>query len=141
MRPTRDMRRRMITLLRLVAWLLSAAVIFATLGPPGDRPHSNLGQVREHTLAFGLVGLAFALAYPRHRLPAAVITVVMIGVLEFLQLFVPGRHARLEDLIVGAVAALAGFAVVSVLDFANDHVTPGRPQCQKSLNRSGDSSV
>jgi VanZ family protein len=121
----------MVTLLRLVAWLLGAAVTFATLGPAGDRPHSNLGQVGEHSLAFGLVGLAFALAYPRHRLSASVTTVVMVGVLEFLQLFVHGRHARLEDFIVGVVAALAGFAVVSVLDFANDQ---GQAQRQKSLN-------
>jgi VanZ family protein len=81
------------------------------------RPHSNLGQFGEHALAFGLVGFAFAHAYPRHRLPAAAITTFMAGVLELLQLFVPGRHARLEDFIVDALATLAGFAVVSVWGF------------------------
>jgi hypothetical protein len=49
---------------------------------------------------------------------AAAITTAMVGVLELLQLFVPGPHARLVDFIVDAVAALAGFAVMSLLDFA-----------------------
>ncbi len=108
----------MIILVRLFAYALAAAVSFATLGPPGLRPHSNLGQNAEHALAFGLVGLAFALAYPRHRSLAAGLTVVFAGVLELLQLFVPGRHARLEDFLVDALATLAGFAIVSIIDFA-----------------------
>ena len=37
--------------IRSVAWLLAAAVTFATLGPPGLRPHSDLGQDGEHALA------------------------------------------------------------------------------------------
>ena len=105
-------------LLRLFAWLLAAAVSFATLGPPRYRPHSNLGQDGEHSLAFVLIGLAFALAYPRHRLPATVIAVAMVGILELLQLLVPGRHAQLEDFVVDALATLTGFAMVSVLDVA-----------------------
>jgi VanZ family protein len=105
-------------LLRLFAWLLGAAVSFATLGPARYRPHSHLGQDAEHSLAFVLIGVAFALAYPRHRLPATVIAVAMVGTLELLQLLVPGRHARLEDFAVDALATLTGFAIVSVLDVA-----------------------
>jgi VanZ family protein len=107
----------MTTILRLFAWLLAAAVTFATLGPPGFRPHSNLGQDGEHALAFVLVGLAFGLAYKRHRLLTSVIAVAMIGVLEILQFWAPGRHARLEDFVVDALAACAGFAVVAGLDW------------------------
>ncbi len=105
----------MLILLRLIAWLLAAAVTFATLGPPTYRPHSNLGQDGEHTLAFVLVGLAFGLAYPRHRLITAVGAVVMIGALELLQFVAPGRHARLEDFAVDALAALAGLATTAIL--------------------------
>jgi VanZ like family len=104
----------MTILLRLIAWLLAAAVTFATLGPPLYRPHSNLGQDGEHALAFVLIGLAFGLAYPSHRLLTACISVPMIGVLEVLQIFVPGRHARLEDFIVDAAAACAGLMVAVV---------------------------
>ena len=105
----------MIPLSRLFAWLLAAAVTFATLGPPQFRPHSNLGQDGEHTLAFILIGLMFGLAYPRQRMLTALIAVVMIGLIEILQFWAPGRHARLEDFVVDALAACAGFAMAAVL--------------------------
>jgi VanZ family protein len=108
----------MTIILRIIAWLLTAAVTFATLGPARLRPHSDLGQDGEHALAFVLVGLAFGLAYTRHRLLTAGIAVVLIGVLEMLQLWMPGRHARLEDFIVDALAACAGIAVAAMLDWA-----------------------
>jgi hypothetical protein len=108
----------MTIILRITAWLLAAAVTFATLGPAGLRPHSSLGQDGEHALAFVLVGLAFGLAYRQHRLLTAAIAVVMIGVLELLQLLVPGRHARLEDFLVDALAACVGLAIAAALDWA-----------------------
>ena len=108
----------MTIILRLFAWLLAAAVTFATLGPPSLRPHSDLSQDGEHALAFILVGLAFGLAYTRHRLLTAVIAVFMIGILEILQLWVPGRHARLEDFVVDALTACAGLAIVTALDWS-----------------------
>jgi VanZ family protein len=108
----------MTTILRIFAWLLAAAVTFATLGPARLRPHSDLGQDGEHGLAFVLVGLAFGFAYTRHRPLTSAISVLMIGVIEVLQLWVPGRHARFEDFAVDALAACAGFAVAAGLDWA-----------------------
>ena len=108
----------MTTILRICAWLLAAAVTFATLGPPRFRPQSNLGQDGEHALAFVLVGLAFGLAYKQHRLLTAVIAVAGIGMIEILQIWAPGRHARLEDFAVDAVTACVGLAVAAVLDWA-----------------------
>jgi VanZ family protein len=108
----------MTIVLRINAWLLAAAVTFVTLSPPRYRPASNLGHDFEHLLAFVLVGLAFGFAYPRHRLLAAPTAVVAIGVIEALQLLIPGRHARLEDFLVNALAACAGLAVAAGLDWA-----------------------
>jgi VanZ family protein len=106
----------MTTTFRIFAWLLAAAVTFATLGPPDLRPHSILGQDAEHALAFILTGVAFGLAYTRHRLLTSAIAVAGIGGLEILQLWAPGRHARWEDFIVDALAACAGLAIVAGLD-------------------------
>jgi VanZ family protein len=109
-------------LLRLFAWSLAAAVTFSTLGPPSYRPHSHLGQDGEHALAFILIGLAFGLAYTRHRLLTSVVAVVLIGLLEILQLWAPGRHARFEDFAVDALTACAGLAVAAVLDRATQRL-------------------
>jgi len=102
---------------RLLAWALAAAVAFATLGPPSYRPHSDLGQDGEHALAFVLVGIAFGVAYSRNRLITTAVAVVMIGALEILQFWAPGRHARLEDFAVDALAACVGLAMAAALDW------------------------
>jgi VanZ family protein len=115
----------MTILLRLVAWGLAAAVTFATLGPPRYRPHADLGQSGEHALAFVLVGLAFGLAYRRNRLLTALAAVAMTGAIEVLQFWAPGRHARLSDFVVDALAACAGLAVAAALDWV---VSRSRPQ-------------
>ena len=103
--------------LKLIAWALAAAVVFATLGPPSLRPHSELGQDGEHALAFILVGLTFGLAYGRNRMLTTVLAVVLIGALEIMQFWAPGRHARLEDFIVDASAACVGLAIAAMLDW------------------------
>ena len=94
-------RAGMTIVFRLFAWLLAAAVTFATIGPPRFRPHSSLGQDGEHTLAF-----------------------VMIGVIEILQIWAPGRHARLEDFVVDAIAASVGFAMAAVLGWLTRQARP-----------------
>jgi VanZ family protein len=111
--------------LRLVAWGLAAAVTFATLGPARYRPHADLGQNGEHALAFLLVGLAFGLAYRRNRLLTALVAVAMTGAIEILQSLAPGRHARLSDFVVDALAACAGLAAAAALDRV---VNRNRPQ-------------
>ena len=102
---------------KLIAWCLAAAVAFATLGPPGTRPHSSsLGQDGEHALAFVLLGIAFGLAYPRSRLSTAAMVVGLTGLLEILQFLAPGRHARLTDFLVDALAACVGLAAATAFD-------------------------
>ncbi|MBR1250825.1 VanZ family protein [Bradyrhizobium sp. AUGA SZCCT0169] len=103
--------------LKLFAWCLAATVTFATLGPPGYRPHASiLGQDGEHALAFVLIGLAFGLAYTRNRLLTAAVAVGLTGLIEILQFWAPGRHARLEDFLVDALAACVGLAAAAAFD-------------------------
>ena len=107
----------MTIILRLFAWGLAAAIAFATLGPAGHRPHSNLGQNGEHALAFVLLGLAFGLAYTRNRSLTAAFVIAFTGLIEILQFWAPGRHARLEDFVVDALAASLGLAAAAALDW------------------------
>jgi len=117
------------TILRIIAWLLAAAITFATLGPPRFRPHSIFGQNGDHALAFALLGLAFGLAYTRHRWLTCAIAVAGIGGLEILQLWAPGRHARLQDFAVDAVTACIGIVIAAGLDWAvqRSRRAPARP--------------
>lgn len=111
--------------LRLVAWGLATAVTFASLGPADYRPHADVGQNGEHALAFVLVGLAFGLAYRHNRMLTAILVVFGTGLLEILQFWAPGRHARLSDFVVDALTACAGLAAAAVLDWL---VSRNRPQ-------------
>ena len=108
--------------LRIIAWLLAAAVTFATLGPPSYRPHASLGQDGEHALAFILIGVAFGLAYTERRLRVALIAVIMIGAIEILQFWAPGRHARLEDFVVDALTASLGLAGAAAFDWTKQRL-------------------
>lgn len=107
----------MTIIFRLIAWGLAAAIAFATLGPAGQRPHLSLGQNGEHALAFVLLGLAFGLAHTRNRLHTAAFVIAFTGVIEILQFWAPGRHARLTDFVVDALAASLGLAAAAALDW------------------------
>ena len=107
----------MTIILRLLAWGLAAAIAFATLGPAEQRPHLGLGQDGEHALAFVLLGLVFGLAHTRNRLHTAAFVVAFTGLIEILQFLAPGRHARMEDFVVDALAATLGLAAAAAFDW------------------------
>jgi VanZ family protein len=107
----------MTIILRLLAWGLAAAIAFATLGPAAQRPHLNLGQNGEHALAFVLLGLAFGLAYARIPSRTAALVIAFTGLIEVLQFLAPGRHARMQDFVVDALAASVGLAAAATFDW------------------------
>ncbi len=103
----------MILLSRLASIFLLALIVFATLSPIGLRPH--LGDANlERALAYLLLGMALALSFPRHAIRTAFFLVGIAIVLEMLQLIDPGRHGRIEDMIVKAAAGVVGIAVIAL---------------------------
>ena len=46
----------------------------------------------------------------------ALMVVAISGVMEILQFWAPGRHARLEDFLVDALAACVGLAAAAAFD-------------------------
>ena len=91
------------------------------------------GQASPAVAGPGLVGLAFGFAYPRHRLLTTIVAVLMIGALEVLQLWAPGRHARLEDFTVDALAACVGFAIAAGLTLLDARSrSTGEPAVRRS---------
>ncbi len=104
----------MTRLIRLAAWLLLAAIVVATLGSPSLRPQSSFGHDTEHAFAFILLGAAFGLGYAERRTELVFAAIPMIGAIELLQLWAPGRHARIEDFVVNLLAFWMALAAVSL---------------------------
>ena len=102
-------------LITVVAWVLLAFIVFATLLPIQDRPTLPTSSNFEHLAAFAVLGVLFCLAYPRHTILAAIIVLGSAALLESLQLLAPDRHARLLDVVgkmAGGGLGIAGGRVI-----------------------------
>jgi hypothetical protein len=102
---------------RAGAWALAIAIVILSLVPPDLRPVTGAGQFLEHFTIFMVTGLAFGLGYGPKYISLSLALVVFSGFVEIAQLLAPGRHARLGDFIIDAVAITAGVAVVPAIDF------------------------
>jgi VanZ family protein len=109
-----------------MGWLLLIIIVFVTLSPASYRPVTKIGHNLEHLLIHFALGVTFAIGYARRWWQLAVGLVGFAAALEFAQLFVPGRHARLEDLVLDAGAVCLGVAFVWAMDVAASLLKPGR---------------
>lgn len=110
------LRRRLIIsrVARIVAWFLAGAIVVLSIVSPEMRPQTDVPHNLEHFLIFWLTALAFGLGYrTRHGL-LTILLVIFSGAVEIAQLFVPGRHARLSDFIVDALAMCVGVILASL---------------------------
>ncbi len=90
---------------RSFAWVLVASIIIVSLVPPPLRPVSGTPHVWEHFAMFALCGYSFGLAYVSRHLIQALGLLAFCGLVETLQLLSPGRHARMSDFLIDAVAS------------------------------------
>ena len=85
-------------------------IIFATLCPVGLRPHFASAN-EERFGAYAVLGLILAFAFSRRQLAVSAFVVLLAAGLEFGQLLIPTRDARLIDALVKAAGGLAGSSV------------------------------
>jgi hypothetical protein len=109
------------TFFRTVAWLSLAAVVFSTLSPIGLRPVTRAPADMERFVAFFVIGGAFYLGYPRHRLLVVAFVIAAAGILEFGQSLIASRHGRMHDAAIKMSGALIGAALVA---FSNRYLKP-----------------
>jgi VanZ family protein len=109
------MTRLGILLARIVALGLATTIVVLSVVPPTLRPETGLPHGLEHFAIYWVTGVAFALGYEVKPGLLATLLVFFSGVVEIAQLFVPGRHARLSDLIVDALAITVGAMTVSLV--------------------------
>jgi len=101
---------------RWVAWLPVLAIAAFTLAPIEFRPMTGSPAGLERFAAFAVIGTAFCLGYPKHRVPILVLLLGLVGFLEVAQNHVPGRHGRLPDGLVKASGALLGVAFAMLIE-------------------------
>jgi VanZ family protein len=82
--------------------------------PPNLRPTTDAPHDVEHAAAFLITGVLFGLAYPGREWILSIGAVLFCAMIEILQLYVPGRHARGIDFVVDVSAALAGVLVAAL---------------------------
>jgi len=96
--------------IKVLAWIVLALLVVATLGPISLRPSLLPSVQLERGLAFAILGGLFGLAYPRRLLLIALVLVLAAGLLEAGQLLAWGRHGQFRDFAVKAVGGLLGLA-------------------------------
>jgi VanZ family protein len=93
---------------RALAWLGLAAIIVLSVVPPNIRPTTSFPHTMEHVGIFLLVGFAFGISYFSYQWLLGMGVVTFCAVVELAQLMISGRHARLSDFFVDAIAAYIG---------------------------------
>ena len=101
---------------RLAGWIGVLIIAVLSLVPGAERPHTGAPSQIEHYSAYLLVGFVLALGYIQNR---GVVTIGLLLVfyaclLEFAQLFIPGRYARVVDALVSAMGAWTGIMLAFV---------------------------
>jgi VanZ family protein len=97
--------------LRIIAWVSVLGLVVASWTPGEDMIRTGAKGSLEHVAAYLISTLLFVLAYPRVS-PVLIggLFAICAGVLEFGQLFVPGRHSQFEDF----AASCLGVALIIV---------------------------
>jgi VanZ family protein len=98
---------------RIAGWVLIVVIAVLSFVPPELRPETSAPHHIEHFAIFCALGFVSSLGNSRRPVFITIALVVFCGAVELAQLFIPGRHARLSDFIVDALAVAIGVAAAS----------------------------
>ncbi len=104
-------------LLQITSWAAVVLIAVLSLLPGELRPHIMGGGHSEHFTAYFLTASVLALTY-RGWSKAILIAFFLSaysGVLEILQLWIPGRTSQISDFLVSANGAWAASVLVAIL--------------------------
>jgi hypothetical protein len=93
---------------RLAGWAGVLGICVLSVVPGSERPHTGAPGQFEHMLAYALTGAALGLGYRRR--PAAIVIGLtgLSGLMELVQLQIPGRDSQLIDVIASGSGAVIG---------------------------------
>jgi VanZ family protein len=93
---------------QLAAWLSLSIIILLSIVPPAARPTTGLPHGIEHAAIFLMGGMLFGASDLGRQWTLSIYALTLCAALEMMQLFIPGRHARLSDFIVDVSIAIMG---------------------------------
>ena len=96
---------------RIIAWIIVTGLITVSLVPASLRPGTGVSHNLEHFGSFLLAGIVWCIAYADRLVLWLGTMPVLAGGVELLQIFVPGRHARLSDFAVDALGGCVGILI------------------------------
>ena len=117
--------RMSINFLRAVAWALLISIVVMTVVPPSLRVVTGVPHSVEHAIIFLITGAVFGLGHELRLNVMCTAAIVFSACLELVQLAVPGRHARVSDFVIDAVAACMGRTIFA--DGRRLATLPSRP--------------
>jgi VanZ family protein len=108
---------------RIAAWLAVLTIIVLSVVPGTVRPHVLGNDSAEHFVAYFLAGSLFAVGYQlaigyqrsQRLLSSGILLATCAGLLEFVQLWIPGRSASISDFEVSTIAAWIGLLAVVLI--------------------------
>ena len=100
---------------RAAGWLLSVVIVVLSVIPAEERPITPVPHDLEHLAIFLVTGLAFGVGYTSRHLLQAFWVVTFAGIIELIQLMIPGRHSRLSDFVVDALGGVVGVGLGAVI--------------------------
>jgi hypothetical protein len=98
---------------RICSWVGIVAIVILSVVPAEDRPVTGSGQTLEHSGAFALVALAFAIGYRLSLARLLLLAFLFCGGIELLQVPLPSRHARFSDFVIDFAASALAMCAVS----------------------------
>ena len=99
------------TISQAAAWLLAGTIIVLSLSPASGRPTTGVQHDLEHLLIFLATGMAFGFGYPDRLRLLTLALPTFAAAIEVAQNWAPGRHARMSDFLVDAMASCIGVAL------------------------------
>jgi VanZ family protein len=73
-----------------------------------------------------MAGISFGVIFRGREWTLSIMAIIFCAAVELLQLYVPGRHARLSDFVVDATAAILGVFVSYILPRVWRRMATGR---------------
>jgi VanZ family protein len=116
--------KKPVMLVRMAAWLAVLTIIVLSVVPGKMRPHVLGNDVAEHFLAYFITASLFASGYQgsSHLLSSGILLATSAGLLELVQLWVPGRTADVGEFAASMLAAWLGLVVVAAVRLTRERL-------------------